>query len=163
MAAEHHTAEKYLEDQHDKALKRFWKEWPIMKYLWGFSHTKPLSCSLKHLKGSSQRHLGNKRHPQYNKVSRLLEHHYIKSQWCWLGTNCASSGDHHSPTHIQFHFPQVTLHWGKNEVQIDWGCWVLLIIGVNVTLFPSHRNLESVLNVINIYTSTCNINNEWTA
>ena len=49
----------------------------------------------------------------------------------------------------------------KNEVRSDSGCLVLLPIRVNVTrLFLRLRNLDSVLNVINICINRCNINNE---
>ena len=54
-----------------------------MKYLPGLSHdTKPLSCST----GGTEKvllkgHLSIKRHTQYNKDSRLLQHSSIQKQW----------------------------------------------------------------------------------
>ena len=76
-AVEHHTAEQYSKTGRTKLQKRSHKERPIMKYLPGLSHdTKPLRCSTGNrakvlLKG----HPSIKRHPQYNKVSRLLQFH----------------------------------------------------------------------------------------
>ena len=74
-----------LQDRQDNSKRS--QEWLIMKYLPGLSHdNKRRSCSYgNRAKVLLKCHLSIKRHPQYNKVSRLFQDSFFQSQWGWLG------------------------------------------------------------------------------
>ena len=108
-AAEHDTAEQYSKTGRTKLqndLRRSDRSWNtcqdclMIPSLWNRGGITGNRAKVL-LKG----HLSIKRYPKYNKVSRLLQHSSIYSQWGQLRMNCAWPGDYYSLslTSIQFH------------------------------------------------------------